>query len=97
MRSIGASSWQVIRLYIGEGMLLALASWLIAVPLSIPAAYFLSTQGLSIALNTQLAYRFTPSGAVLWLVIIMLLAIVASTLPARGAAKVSVRESLAYQ
>jgi putative ABC transport system permease protein len=97
MRAIGASSWQVIRLFVGEGILLGLISWLIALPLSIPAAYGLATQGLSFALNQQLSYNFTPVGAALWLVIITLLAVLASLLPARSAARVSVRESLAYQ
>jgi ABC-type antimicrobial peptide transport system permease subunit len=64
--------------------------------LSIPTAYLFTTQGLSFALNQQLAYQFTPAGAISWLVIITLLAIVASALPARGAARISVRESLAY-
>ena len=96
MRAIGASSWQVIRLFVGEGILLGLLSWSIALPLSIPAAYFFTTQGLSLALNQQLVYQFTPVGAITWLVIITVLAIVASAWPARGAAKISVRESLAY-
>jgi putative ABC transport system permease protein len=96
MRSIGASSWRVIRLSIGEGVLLGWISWLIALPLSIPAAYVLATRGLSFALNQQLSYRFTPTGAIAWLVIITLLAIIASSLPARSAARVSVSESLTY-
>jgi putative ABC transport system permease protein len=96
MRSIGASSWRVINLSIGEGVLLGWLSWLIALPLSIPAAYLLATQGLSFALNQQLSYRFTPGGALLWLVIITILAVIASSFPARSAAKVSVRESLTY-
>ena len=96
MRAIGASSWQVIRLFVGEGVLLGLISWMIALPLSIPIAYFFTTKGLSLALNQQLVYQFTPAGAGLWLVIITMLAIIASALPARGASRISVRESLAY-
>ena len=96
MRSIGASSWRVIRLYIGEGILLGVLSWMIALPLSIPAAYGMATQGLSFALNAQLAYRFSPQGALIWLVIIIILAVFASTLPARSASRISVRESLTY-
>ncbi len=96
MCAIGASSWQVIRLFVGEGMLLGLISWLIALPLSIPVAYAFTTQGLSLALNQQLVYQITPAGALLWLVIISLLAIIASALPARSASRISVRESLAY-
>ena len=96
MRSIGASSWRVIRLSIGEGVLLGWISWLIALPLSIPAAYLLATRGLSFALNQQLSYQFSASGAIIWLMVITILAIIASSFPARNAAKVSVRESLTY-
>ena len=96
MRAIGASNWQVTRLFVGEGVLLGLLSWAIALPLSIPLAYFFSTFALSFALNQQLVYRFTPLGAAAWLAIIVVLAVIASALPARGAARVSVRESLAY-
>jgi ABC-type lipoprotein release transport system permease subunit len=60
-------------------------------------AYLLATRGLSLALDTQLSYRFTPDGLILWFVVITVLAIVASAIPARGAAKISVRESLSYQ
>ena len=91
-----ASSWQMIRLFVGEGVLLGLISWMIALPLSIPTAFFFTTQGLSFALNQQLVYQLTPAGAGLWLVIITLLAILASALPARCAARISVRENLAY-
>jgi putative ABC transport system permease protein len=96
MRAIGAGNWQVMRLFIGEGVLLGVMSWAIALPLSIPLAYFFATYALSFALDQQLIYRFTPVGAVAWLIIIVVLAVIASALPARGASKISVRESLAY-
>ena len=96
MRAIGASSGQVIRLFVGEGILLGWLSWMIAIPLSIPAAWYLATQGLSFVLNTNLAYRFSFSGPLIWLGIITVLAVLASTFPARRAARVSVRESLSY-
>jgi putative ABC transport system permease protein len=82
---------------VGEGIILGLISWLVAWPLSIPAAYGLATGGLSFALNQQLSYNFTPTGALMWLGIITLLATLASLFPARRAANVSVRETLAYQ
>jgi putative ABC transport system permease protein len=97
LRSIGASSWQVTRLFVGEGLLLALIGWLVAIPISVPIAYLLATRGLSLALNTQLFYRFTPTGLTIWLFVIVVLAFIASALPARGAARISVRESLSYQ
>lgn len=96
MRAIGASSWSVFRLFIGEGLILGWLSWLIALPLSIPASRAMLF-GLGEAFQFEIIYHYTPNGAILWFAIITLLSILASLLPARGATRVSVRESLAYQ
>ena len=96
MRAIGASSWTIARLFIGEGLILGLLSWLIALPLSLPAGY-LMTQAMGAATGGEIVFHYTPAGALYWLVIITVLAIAASWLPAQGATRVSVRESLAYQ
>jgi putative ABC transport system permease protein len=97
MRAIGASSGRVAGLFIGEGLILGLLSWLLAIPLSIPAAYYMTTQGLALVLDRELIYRFTPFGPLYWLAIVIVLAIVASWFPAHSATQLSVRESLAYQ
>jgi len=96
MRAIGASSGKISALFIGEGLILGLLSWLIALPLSIPAGY-LMTQAMGAALQTEIVYRYTPRGAFYWLGIVLVLSIIASWFPARGATRISVRESLAYQ
>jgi putative ABC transport system permease protein len=54
-------------------------------------------QALGAALNTSIVFHYTLIGALYWLVIITVLAVAASWLPAQGATRVSVRESLAYQ
>ena len=96
MRAIGASSLQIFRLLVGEGLLLGWLSWLIALPLSIPAGLLLTT-GLSAIMGGELSYDYSPAGMLYWLGIVTVLSIVASILPARGATRISVRESLAYQ
>ncbi len=96
MRAIGASSWAIIRLFVGEGLLLGWLSWLIALPFSLGAGR-LMLQAMSAAFDLDLVYRYTPLGAIYWLGIITLLSIIASWFPARGAIRISVRESLAYQ
>jgi 3-methyladenine DNA glycosylase/8-oxoguanine DNA glycosylase len=48
MRAIGASSGAIARLFVGEGLLLGWLSWLLAMPLSIPAGW-LMTQALGAA------------------------------------------------
>jgi putative ABC transport system permease protein len=96
MRGIGASSWAVFRLFIGEGLLLGWLSWIIALPLSMPAGRAM-VYALSQAFNLEIVYNYTLTGPLMWLGIITILSILASLLPARGATHVSVRASLAYQ
>jgi putative ABC transport system permease protein len=96
MRAIGASSWDIGRLFVGEGLILGWLSWLIAFPLSLPAGRVM-TEALSAALGTEIIYHYSPRGAFMWLLIITVLAVLASWLPARRATHISVRESLSYQ
>ena len=97
MRAIGASSRRISLMFVGEGLIQSVMSWLIAVPLGIPAAYFMATVVLSRTFGDALLYHFSPTGIVLWLAIVVVLGSVASWLPARSATRVSVRESLVYQ
>jgi putative ABC transport system permease protein len=95
MRATGASSFTIFRLFIGEGLILGWLSWLIAVPLAIPASQAMAL-GVGEAFQFEMVYNYQPTGAIAWLVIITILSILASWLPANSATKVSVRESLAY-
>jgi ABC-type lipoprotein release transport system permease subunit len=54
-------------------------------------------KALGAAFQVDLLYKYTTTGALLWLGIVSILSILASWLPARGATRISVRESLAYQ
>jgi putative ABC transport system permease protein len=95
MRATGASSFTIFRVFIGEGLILGWLSWLIAVPIAIPASKAMAT-AVGNAFQFEMVYQYQPTGALAWLVIITALSILASVLPARGATKVSVRESLSY-
>jgi ABC-type antimicrobial peptide transport system permease subunit len=83
-------------LFVGEGLILGWLSWLLAVPLSIPLAQIL-LQGLMQAFGFTLIYHYTNNGPVLWLIIMTILSILASAVPALRSTRVSVRQSLAYQ
>lgn len=95
MRAIGASALVVAGQFIGEGLILGWLSWLLAWPLSIPASQAI-IRVLSGLLRTNLVYQDSLTGAGYWFVIITVLAVIASWLPAQKAAQTSVRESLAY-
>jgi putative ABC transport system permease protein len=96
MRAIGATSGKISLIFIGEGLLLGLISWLIALPLSVPLGNAF-TQLLASAMDRDIMSQFNVTGAILWLVIVVVLSILASWFPARGATRISVNESLAYQ
>lgn len=95
MRAIGASAWAVAGQFVGEGLLLGWLSWLLAIPLSLPAG-LLVINTLARVLRIELIYQVSPVGFAYWLAIITVLAVVASWFPAQKAAQTSVRESLAY-
>jgi putative ABC transport system permease protein len=96
MRAIGASSFTIARIFIGEGLLLGLIAWTLAIPLSVPVGKAFSTV-IGQVIKVDIIYQFSWNGAVQWLVIIVALSILGSLLPAIRATRVSVRESLAYE
>lgn len=96
MRAIGASSGVISAIFIGEGLILGWLSWVIALPLSLPAGR-LMTEALGAALGAEIVYKYTPTGALYWLIVVTVLSTAASYWPARRATRVSVRESLVYQ
>ncbi|HLF90288.1 MAG TPA: FtsX-like permease family protein, partial [Anaerolineales bacterium] len=96
MRAVGASSFDVARIFIGEGLLLGILSWAQAVPLSMLVAKVF-VDALGEILQFPFDYRYSLGGMWLWLGIVVALSFVASWLPANRAAGISVRESLAYE
>jgi putative ABC transport system permease protein len=97
MRSIGATSLAIAGIFVGEGMLVGALSWLFAVPVSYPGARAFSDaigQGI---VEMPLNFKYPVNGLVLWLAIVLVISAIASLLPALRAARVSVRESLAYE
>ena len=96
MRAIGASSFQIARLFVGEGLILGLMAWVIAIPLSVPVGQLFSLV-IGQVINFGVVYQFSWTGAVQWLIIIVVLSILGAALPAWRATRISIRESLAYE
>ena len=97
LRAIGASDGAVLRIVIVEGVLIGIISWIIGALLAFPIGFALSN-AIGLALFRQpLTYVFSSNGVFIWLIIVLILAVVASFLPARGASRLTVREVLAYE
>ena len=97
MRSIGATDREIMRLVVVEGVIIGSLSWFLAVLLSFPITYLLSSI-LSLAIfRSPIDVKFTLEGFGLWLLVVLALSALASALPARSAARLTIREVLAYE
>jgi putative ABC transport system permease protein len=96
MRAVGARNRTVLLTVMGEGVLLALLSWIIGLAASFPLSGWFSGALGKAFIYTPLAYRYSVSGALLWLAILLAVAVLASYLPARRAARLTVRDVLSY-
>ncbi|MBK8984612.1 MAG: FtsX-like permease family protein [Chloroflexi bacterium] len=96
LRSIGAQSPTIMTMFIMEGVLQGVMSWLMAVPLALVVARPMSNLLGQTILKVDLDFAFSTVGVAIWLVAILSIAFLASLVPAHAATRISVRESLAY-
>ena len=87
----------MFKLVIIESLSIGFISWLIAVPLSVPVGL-----GFCYALGTAffeevLPYVFSPVGVLIWLVLVIVIAVLASIAPAKKAVSLTVRDTLSYE
>lgn len=95
MRAIGASDSTVFQVFLIESLLVGLLSW----PIGVLAALLfgkLLTDAISRIIESALIYTFSLGSVFLWLVIVALIAVLATLQPAWKAVRLSVREVLAY-
>jgi len=90
MRAVGASTGNVLRVVIVEGVVIAALSWLVALALSVPATVVVQRITGDLFLQTPLATSFSAVG-------IVALAVVSSAIPALETTESPVRQALAYE
>jgi len=96
LRAVGARSRTIMGMFVMEGTLQGLFSWLVALPLSLLISPPLANALGQTMFNANLSYQFNGGAIISWLVIILVISTFASILPARNATRISVRDSLAY-
>lgn len=97
MRATGATTLAVAGIFVGEGVLVGLLSWLLAVPISYPSALLFGRAVGNSLIRVPLEFSYSIEGLFFWLLVVALLSALASLWPALQAARVSVREALAYE
>ena len=97
MRAIGASNQVILRIFMVEGILIGLLSWVGGVAVSQLMGRLISRQvGITFA-RLPLTFVYDLRAPLLWLLIMLVIATLSSLAPARNAVNVSVRETLDYE
>ncbi|GAB1470551.1 FtsX-like permease family protein [Chloroflexota bacterium] len=97
LRSLGAQNGIVRRVVIVEGLVIGLVSWLISIPCSIPLAIWLGDSLGNSLLARPLDYIFSIPAVLSWLVLTVVIAVIASIVPAQSAARITIRDALVYE
>ena len=97
MRAIGAVDREIIKSVVIEGLMIGMISWIVAVFLSFPISFVLLRTISTAMMGTAMPLEITMLGFAIWLVVVIFLSAVASVWPARGAARLTIREVLAYE
>jgi putative ABC transport system permease protein len=96
LRAVGARSGSILSIFVLEGLLQGVLSWVIAVPLSFLVSPPLANALGNAMFGATLDYQYNWSAVITWLATVLIISIFASILPARRATRISVRDSLAY-
>ncbi len=94
MRTIGATSAMVLRNVIGEGVLIGVMSWALALVLALPLSGALGRMLGRLAFRFPLPLSVSWGAIAAWLLAIVAGAALASAYPAARAARLTIREAL---
>jgi putative ABC transport system permease protein len=97
MRAIGARHNTILAMVQIEGLVVALLSWIAAIPLSIPMSVVLARAFGKIMFPVGAKLTPEPSGVIEWLAVVLVVSLIACAWPAIRASRVPVARALAYE
>lgn len=97
MRAIGASTGAILRVVMAEGVVIGLLSWLVAVAITKPLSAEIGNLAGQLFIRSDLVNIFSGTAVLAWLVLILVISLAASFFPAWSAARLTVREAVAYE
>jgi len=97
LSAIGGTPRTIARGVVIEGIVMAVLSWLVAVILAIPITFALDAATGQMFIRSALDFFMSPAAVAGWLMLAVFLAAVSSFHPARRAARLTIREAIAYE
>jgi putative ABC transport system permease protein len=96
MRAIGAPHGAILGMIQIEGLVIALSSWALAIPLSLPMSVTLGEAFGRVMLKLPLRLAPEPAGVLVWLGVVVVVSLVACAWPALRATRITTAAALAY-
>ncbi|MHB8127636.1 MAG: ABC transporter permease [Mobilitalea sp.] len=97
MRAMGASTHSITSIIVTEGVFIGILSWFVSIVLSWPLSRFVSYRFGMIFFEAPLEFEASIQGYVIWFVIVILFAALASFYPSWKASRMPVRDALSYE
>ncbi len=97
LRAIGARHGAIHTMVQVEGLVIGIASWAIAIPLSVPMSLVLGRAFGEIMIRMPLTFVPEISGIFQWLAVVLVVSVVACAWPAFRATRVPTAAALAYE
>lgn len=94
MKTVGATPRRIGRLVVGEALLVALLSWIVAAVVAVPLTSMIGGTVGTLAFRVKLPLTFDLRAVLGWLVLVGVSAAVATALPARRASRLTVWAAL---
>ena len=96
LRAIGARRGAILAIVQVEGLVIALASWALAVPLSVPMSVLLGRSFGRIMIPVPVTYAPEAAGVGQWLVVVLVVSVVACAWPAVRALRITTAAALSF-
>ena len=97
LSAIGATPRTIARGILVEGIVMAVLSWCVAVIVAIPITFALDAATGRMFIRSALEFFMSPAAVAGWLLLAVALAAISSFHPARRAARLTIREAIAYE
>ena len=97
LRAIGAGDRVITRLVLQEGIVIGFVSYIIGILLSLPVTRLLAGLVVNAIFSAPAGFALAPGGYIYWLLLTIMLSTFASLVPARSAARMTIRDVLAYE
>jgi len=97
LSAIGATPLTIARGVVIEGIVMAVLSWCVAVIAAIPITFALDAVTGQMFIRSALDFFMSPAAVAGWLLLAVILAALSSFYPVRRAARLAIKEALAYE